>query len=375
MKNRNIDRKNKTAKIITIYDPNPNYGNRLQNYAVQTVLSEMGLNVETISFQRDVLSGKRFLKLWLMRLSGYHLPGDLVYWKNYPKKVQKFKEFNKKYIKSRKIKDISDIGSADYFVLGSDQVWNPEWYDDCELKKDMYFLTFAKPEQKVCFSPSFSVENIPAEWEPWFKKWLSTFPVLGTREDSGAKIIKDLTEREAEVTIDPTLMLSKEKWRNIAKAPQKMECEDRSEKYILTYFLGGHSTEMDEILESYAGKIETENIYHMNDLNYPELYVADPSEFIYLIDHAQLVATDSFHACVFSFLFSKPFICFDRMGTGNSMNSRMETLFKKFDLQRKYVNSGLENELLECDYENGYKALEAEREKLLTFLKKSMGME
>ena len=33
--------------IITIYDEN-NYGNRLQNYAVQTILEKMGFEVKTL---------------------------------------------------------------------------------------------------------------------------------------------------------------------------------------------------------------------------------------------------------------------------------------------------------------------------------------
>ena len=56
------------------------------------------------------------------------------------------------------------------------------------------------------------------------------------------------------------------------------------------------------------------------------------------------------------------------------MMSRMDTLFKKFDLKRKYINCGLENELLECNYQYGYEMLEKEREKLIDFLKNSMNL-
>lgn len=370
MKNLNTNRKLKNVKIITIYDPNPNYGNRLQNYAVQAVLKGMDFDTVTISFQKDALSGKRFLKYWAMKFSFYHLPGNSSYWKNYPKKIQKFNEFNWKYISTQKIKDINEIGSSDFFVLGSDQVWNPEWYSDSELKKDMFMLTFARPEQKVCFSPSFSIDKLPDEWIPWFKEWLPTFPNLGTREDSGATIIKELTGRDAAVTIDPTLMLDKCAWRKISKEPEDVDC---SEKYILTYFLGERNVQTDESIKTYCSQTGINRVYHMNDLDYPELYVTSPDEFIYLVDHATLVLTDSFHACVFSFIFGKPFLCYDRIGV-NNMNSRFETLFDKFDLKSKYINSGLKNELLECNYENGYKVLEVEREKMLDFLKKSMKM-
>lgn len=37
------------------------------------------------------------------------------------------------------------------------------------------------------------------------------------REDEGAEIIKDLTGRDTPVLIDPTLLLTKEKWLSISK--------------------------------------------------------------------------------------------------------------------------------------------------------------
>ena len=55
--------------------------------------------------------------------------------------------------------------------------------------------------------------------------------------------------------------------------------------------------------------------------------------------------------------------------------SRINTFLKTFFLERKYVNSNLKNNLLEANYDEGYKQLEIERKKTLDFLKKSMSME
>lgn len=103
--------------------------------------------------------------------------------------------------------------------------------------------------------------------------------------------------------------------------------------------------------------------------------MSDPSEFIYLIANAKLVMTDSFHACVFSFLFNKPFLVYSREGSEGNMMSRMDTLLGKFDLKRKYVDSGLSNDIFECDYSNGYKQLVKERAKVEAFLHKSLHIE
>ena len=126
---------------------------------------------------------------------------------------------------------MKEIREKDFFVVGSDQVWNPEWYEDCKIKKEMYLLTFADDSKKICFSPSFSVEKLPSKWEEWFRVNLNKFPRLSVREDTGAKIIENLTGRKAEVLIDPTLMLSKEEWKKLS-ADNKITEKD----YILTYF-------------------------------------------------------------------------------------------------------------------------------------------
>lgn len=359
-----------TATIITIYDPNPNYGNRLQKYASQQILNRLGFYSITINFLNSYFTRKDKVKKLFHLLTFYFFAKKPEYWKFFPKKIRKFENFNKKYIATKKIYKLEDIESSDFYIVGSDQVWNPYFYGDSDLKKYIYLLTFVDPQKKICLSPSFSVDLLPAEWESWFQKWLSTFPILGTREESGARIIKELTGKEAEVTIDPTLMLDKEDWIQVAQMPKNVDC---SNKYILTYFLGGRSNKVEHDLIEYKKELNAANIYNLLDYEQPEVFSTDPAEFLYLVAHSELVVTDSFHACVFAFLFGKPFLCYDRQGI-NNMNSRMETFFSKFDLQRKYINSGLSNILMECDYSNGYVVLKEERKKLIMFLKKSMNL-
>lgn len=357
----------KKAKILTIYDPNPNYGNRLQNYAVQYVLNNLGLDVTTISVEKAKITIMEWIKYILQRMSCFHFPGNKVYWQTEFQKKVFFYAFNKKYIKTQYVKSINDIEKSDYYVIGSDQVWNPEWYRYCPIKADAFLLTFAKPEQKVCFSPSFGVDEIGDEWKTWFAKQLSTFPQIAVREQRGAEIVKSLTGKQSVVTIDPTLMLSQEEWNQLAKSPKRIDCK---KNYILTYFLGGRSERVEKDLRRFE-EMTGYTTYNLLDKSFPTLYRTDPSEFIYLISHAQLILTDSFHACVFSFIYKKPFLVYNRQG-GKGMMSRINTLLNKFSLERKYVESGLVNELFECDYREGYITLELERKKLMDYLTNTM---
>jgi hypothetical protein len=253
-------------------------------------------------------------------------------------------------------------------VLGSDQVWNPKRYND--IKRELFFLKFAKPDQKVCFAPSFGVSELPDKWKEYFRENLMSFPYLSVREKAGARIIRDLTGRDSEVLIDPTLMIKADDWRKIAKEPINVDtkCE-----YLLKYFIGEAPEKAIKGTEKLTKQYKLTK-YDMFDINNEGLYTADPTEFLYLMDHASIIQTDSFHACVFAFLFGRPFLLYAREGKDDDMLSRIETLFQTFGLMRKFVGSGLENDLFECNYTTGYNRLIEEREKVYSFLKRSMNI-
>lgn len=355
----------KSIGIVTLYDPKPNYGNRLQNLAVQTVLEKRGFDTVTYSFEKNDYGLKWKIKYILQILSGYRLSKNNTYWKEMPPKVFSFNKFNKEYIRTERIDDIDDINKRDFYVVGSDQTWNAAWYENNEFKKIMYLLTFAEPKKRVCFAPSFGVDSLPEKLKPWFQKELAKFPDLSVREEAGAKIIKELTGRNATVMVDPTMLLTSDEWKKFEKKPRKAK-----EGYILTYFLSPKCNEAKEQLDVIK---EDREVYELLNSEDDVTRASDPCEFLWLFDHADLVLTDSFHACIFSFLFNKPFFVYDRNWNDGNMNSRLETLLKKFYLERKYANSGIENDLWEHDYTEGYQQLKLERQKANDFLNKALG--
>lgn len=188
---------------------------------------------------------------------------------------------------------------------------------------------------------------------------------ISVREEAGAKIIKDLTGRDATVLVDPTMLLTKEEWRNVSKKPKGA----KEGGYILTYFLSPKCDAAKERLEEIRDGREVYELLNEKD---KVVGTVGPSEFLWLFDHADMIITDSFHACVFSFLFNKPFLVYDRNWNEGNMNSRLETLLSKFHLERKYINSALKNDVWEHDYTEGYKQLEIEREKAINFLKEAL---
>jgi len=353
------------AGIVSLYGYF-NYGNRLQSYAAQEVIRSLGFDTEVIYIQSNKEKIRECLKkVYFSKLAQIFLRSSQNSRDKY-KRQQNFEKFNKDFIATKRYTSVVKIKDADYFVLGSDQVWNPKRYND--IKKDLFFLTFTSNEKKVCFAPSFGLSELPINWKPYFAEKLKTFPLISVRETAGKKIIKELIGRDAEVIVDPTLMLKADDWANIARKPKNIKLE---EKYVLNYFIGDTPQKAIE-----KGDYFTESfnypVYNLLDSTTSGLYISGPSEFLYLIKNATLVQTDSFHACVFSFLFEKPFLLYAREGADTDMLSRLETLFSTFDLERKYVDSGLYNDDFECDYSVGYERLEEERTKAINFLKKAM---
>lgn len=160
------------------------------------------------------------------------------------------------------------------------------------------------------------------------------------------------------------MLLTVEEWNKNLKKPKQLN----TNKYIVNYFLGDLSEERRKEIKRIAKENNCE-IINLLDKNSP-FYQSGPDEFLYLEKNAFLVCTDSFHSCVFAILFNRPFIVFDREDTKiKKMNSRLETLLKKFQLEDRWYKGAIGKELLDVDYSKAYKILEEERKKGYDFLK------
>lgn len=361
----------KTLAILTL-SGNYNYGNRLQNYAIQEVYKKFGLEVNTIWNEIGLNNGPVLTPIKRIKNFIKPLIGKTNYDKYTFKRIKTFSNFTNKYISNSsyimKNDDNKILNSMyDYFSVGSDQVWNYTFRD--LISSD--FLMFADKNKTISYAPSFGVSNIPKEQEHKYIDGLKHIKHLSVREEAGKKIIEKLTGRDAQVVLDPTMLLSKEEWIKIEHKPDDLT----NKKYIVTYFLDNISKEKKDTIDRLAKENNLEVINLANIYNYFDLkaYVYGPSEFLYLFNHAELILTDSFHACVFSIIFNKPFYVFDREGNMESMNSRLDTLLGLLKLTDRKVDTinGITN-IFDCDYEESYKILEQEKLKSLEFIKEAL---
>jgi len=376
----------KKIGIITITDY-LNYGNRLQNFATQEILKSHGFEVESIlnEFPNDETESRSSFNIDRIKNAFKLSPRTLInkifekidnkinskkYFLAKKAKEKSFRSFSKKHLIETAFtisdKNLpSNLGELyDYFIVGSDQIWNPK----IRFGSSIDFLTFAKKNKRIALAPSFGVSSIPEIYESKYAIWLAEMAHLSVREQAGADIIKKLTGLDCPIHIDPTLMLTKEKWLSISENGRNKP----TEKYLLTYFIGAVSKKRKKNIREIAYKYNLE-IVHLASLKDINRYDASPSEFIDYINSSTIVCTDSFHAIIFSMQMEKPFVVFDREGKSAPMSSRIDTLLSKFNFEsRKYLNLKTTCNYIEIDYSGLNKILIIERNKVLDYLKTAL---
>lgn len=343
--------------IITIID-NDNYGNRLQNYATTSFLKQMDIEVETIRNDARFNSKSRFVVNKIKNIFKKDKENQNI------NRIKKFDEFNENIVFSlNSVNAFTKLDNYDYVIVGSDQVWNPNF----GRLRYVDLLKFIDSKKRISFSASFGVSDIPRKLKYYAGRALKQFKAISVRENTGKKIVEEISGRsDIEVLVDPTMLLTAEEWDKVSKKPGMLKYK----KYILNYFLGKLSEKrMDEIK-----RIAEENdceIINILDKESP-FYECGPSEFLYLEKNAFLICTDSFHSSVFAILYNVPFLVFEREDSMANMNSRLDTLLSKFELDdRRYTGKITENNLM-CDYSKAYCILDQEKVKSMKFLEKAL---
>lgn len=353
-------------------DGNFNYGNVLQKYAMQSVLNRFG---ETEYLWH---SPENFMPFVWYKMGWKEHIKLVLNWRGFRKKIfsnahgmemirqGKIHEWCARYIKTRKL--VGDFAKSvddyDFLISGSDQVWNPA-NDDLEI----LFLLFAPPEKRVAYAASISCPSIPVEKQSLYKQGLTGMAHISMREQQGADMVKAYSGCEVPVVVDPTLLLTPDDWRKVSRMPVWYHGED----YILTYFLGKKPEVVKRLKQEMGLKV-----INLLDESVYEHYVTGPDEFLWAIEHAKLVYTDSFHGTVFSILFRTPFVVCNRMGNKvtEKMGSRIDTLLDYFDLKerRGTKENGffIENPMVEPDWSKVDGVLTRERERSDAYLRQAL---
>lgn len=304
-------------KITILTIDSYNHGNRLQNYALTSVLEQIsGLTVRTARIRH--FSAIRNT-LWFPLSYGKALLRSSRSLED--RRALKFLEFTHRYIPTIQVRPDQIVSNDDVVVVGSDQCWNPNW--DLGARSDGLQCVIGKPaNKKLSYAASFGIaeEAFSDTWKQRYGGWLKTFTSISVREDEAVSIVRNLSGIVAKWVLDPTMLLDKTNWQAIEKRPAGFSYRPR--EYCLKYVLG--SEKDDAAIREYAQQ-EQISVYELLKTT-PEV---GPAEFLWLIHHAHSVVTDSFHGSVFSLLFHKRLFVLRRKDHLGDMSSRFETL-KRF---------------------------------------------
>ncbi|QNL51634.1 polysaccharide pyruvyl transferase family protein [Olivibacter sp. SDN3] len=373
----------KKIGIITILNVN-NYGAELQAFALHHKLKLLGYDSEIINYLYYKNPRFRFEQQAkpLFGTSKMNKVKDLAikwldkYAESTNREVartreERFKNFHlKNTALSVTYHSFSELYEAEHpynvFIVGSDQVWNPNNGTNLEP----YFLTFAPTNaRKISYASSFGVGKIDRLIYPIYRKLLNNLDFIGTREETGVTLIEEITKREATRVVDPTLLLSKREWEDI------LVPYEENRPYILLFIFKNSSyvTELAYALQKKTGyriirvcknakRVESdEKILNLRDLG--------PLEFLGLYQKAAIVLTTSFHGTVFSLIFEKPFFTITPASKNN--NIRQQELLRRVGLQSRLLKEGDDFPDLDdvsIDFGPVRDHLEADRNRSIAFL-------
>lgn len=313
-----------------------NYGTVLQAYALQEKIKNYGYHPYLIDYMPrgtniEIDSAKTFFTSAYEKLLN----------KKYSANHNEFDSFVDKYIDKTEpcntyaeLKDISNEYSA--FICGSDQIWSPDNFDA------NYFLPFASEDKIISYAPSIGKDKITNELKSEkMCNLISRFKYLSVREEKGKDIIKKLCNLDAQVVVDPTLLLNKKEWSKLVD--KELEKKVSNKKYILCYFLGPSNQYYKDIVSCAKKKnysiINIPTLYNQKLNSFKSNIEIGPIEFLTLLKNASLVMTDSFHGTIFSINFNVNFYTYKRFKDTDerSQNSRIIDILNKLNLSNRII--------------------------------------
>lgn len=345
----------KKAGIITFHCAD-NFGAFLQVYALQNAIERIEVDVEVIDFQPEDIINSYQMKLNIVKLlkedgllkTIKSILAKIYYYKNIRKRTRKFEYSRNKYLKLSKNKYftpqelVNNPPSYDYFIAGSDQVWNPVFIKNIGYS---YLLDFVKDNSsRLSYAASIAQYEVEG-MESIYEKYLSKFNYISVREKSAQKYLNGITTNKIDVHLDPTLLIEKEQWSNLSYE------EHLDYKYIFVYDL-----ETSKEIINLTNKISEEKGYkvisYSKSKNFKQgtksFKYSSPEEFIGLIKNAELIVSSSYHGIVFSIIYNKPFYAAPHKLRGSRIIDLLETL----NLSERIISDSLNRDW--SDFEINY---------------------
>ena len=336
-----------------------NYGAVLQAYALQEVLKNKGHEVEFIDYRNYYLlniykwfSLKRFVTKNVKR--NFKELG-LIF-----KRKQRYNNFQR-FIQTKLSVSVHpyNLSLYDIIIIGSDQVWNTNLTHGFD---SMYWGIWNHNGTIVASYAASMDDNISSGNKPKISKLLENFDFISVREENIHRQLKELTSKNIDVVVDPTILLNRKSWLQIRSNPIYKD------DYILLYQVRNN-----KVAENIAKQISQYlkmNIVHLSARvdcgNDKETVSSGPLEFLSLFRYAKFVVCTSFHGTIFSLIYHIPF-CSIILGDGN--DARVTNILSQVGLEERGLSEYTDNLFSPIKWKCVDEKIEKMRQESMNYLK------
>ena len=358
-----------------------NYGGILQAYALQQIVKGLGSEVEFINYEnsREILKSMSFKRKIIHHV--WEIFARIFFGRLKREKLTD--QFRRKYLeiaekKCKNLIELSSLPNYDVYIIGSDQVWNP----DLTHNPNVYLLSFVDDVTKIAYAASFGKASIDNKYYALYSKELKKFDKISVREEDALPLLHEMDIDRATVVLDPTLLLSKEDWFKI-ETPRIVKTD-----YILCYYMPTSDGSVERSIRAVAHKLKKISGYKIINIGKKEYekikfyennyFNTGPAEFVSLVHYARYIITNSFHGTAFALKMNIPFYSVINLSVEkeNRLSNRIECLLEKFMCTERIIDSSSRSILNvnaeNFDFTNVNRIMQEQSAKSIEFLKDSL---
>ena len=330
--------------VITFWNSNDNYGQQLQCFALQKYFRQNGHDPELIRFcpSAPLDIGKKWKKFFNpLKVIRFVSGKGKARYNTKKNRLRAFSDFRVRYLiqsenfysSAQQLQE--NPPQADVYCVGSDQVWNPNWMKPDDVPA--WFLDFGSPKvRRISYAASFGVTELLPETQKIYSEALKKLNAVSVREQSAKELCRICGREDAQWVLDPTMLIDPSVYRTVY---EENRCEKPEKPYVLLYLLS--NTCEFSLRKFYRwAKSKNFNVVYITGNGRFDLHkktYATVPQWLGLIDRAEAVFTNSYHACVFSILFCKNFTAVP-LTSSHQMNTRIDSLFEIFGIEPRWFD-------------------------------------
>lgn len=341
-----------------------NLGGALQCYALLHYLNCNGYTAEAVDYRSHAIESVYRL------INTKNFIGFLRSLRYLRKKYylnKNFRIFRERFIpiSSQKYLEVEDLANEyDILLIGSDQVWSKRINHGFDK---FYWGAIPGKQRIISYAASMGTDHHYTDEEnKLIASYLNNFDAISVREDSLNEEMSRLTNKAITTTIDPTLLLSVDDYREIAEFPNVKD-------YVL-YYQMEYNPESKKRVTEVAKELGCEVVVlggKMEDYVVSSTYLpiakVSPQAFIGYILNAKCVFASSFHGVALSVAMKKDFYFL-----ANYETDRADNLLRHIGAYDRRIASDQSILFSKVDYSIVEPKLNIFRESSINFLKENI---